>query len=79
DWLADWAGGQDRLRTSRGGERPLEGDSRWQPALWRALLADVGAQHLAESRAGVHPRFVARMGELDAAPPGLPRRITVFG
>lgn len=79
DWLADWAVGHDRLRTSRDGERVLEGDSRWQPALWRALLADVGEQHLAESRAGVHPRFVARMGELDAAPPGLPRRITVFG
>lgn len=79
DWLADWAAGQDRLRTSRGGERELDEASRWQPALWRALLADVGEQHLAESRAGVHPRFVARLRELDAAPPGLPRRITVFG
>ncbi|WP_044871327.1 exodeoxyribonuclease V subunit gamma [Pseudomonas sp. LFM046] len=79
DWLADWAEGHDRLRTSRGGERELDEASRWQPALWRALLADVGEEHLAESRAGVHPRFVARLRELDAPPPGLPRRVTVFG
>ncbi|MFC5697102.1 exodeoxyribonuclease V subunit gamma [Pseudomonas sp. GCM10022186] len=79
DWLADWAEGRDRLRTSRGGEQPLDDASRWQPALWRALLADVGHEHLAESRAGVHPRFIARLRELDAPPPGLPRRITVFG
>jgi exodeoxyribonuclease V gamma subunit len=79
DWLADWAAGHDRLRTSRGGERLLDEASRWQPALWRALLADVGAEHLADSRAGVHPRFVARLAQLDAPPPGLPRRITVFG
>ena len=79
DWLEDWANGQDRLRTSRGGERPLDQASLWQPALWRALLADVGPQHLAESRAGVHPRFVAHLAKLDRRPAGLPRRITVFG
>ncbi|GLZ88088.1 RecBCD enzyme subunit RecC [Metapseudomonas resinovorans] len=79
DWLADWAEGRDILRTSRGGERELDDASCWQPALWRALLADVGEEHLAESRAGVHLRFVARLRELDAPPPGLPRRITVFG
>ncbi|MDF3932192.1 exodeoxyribonuclease V subunit gamma [Pseudomonas citronellolis] len=79
DWLADWAEGQDRLRTSRGGERLLDDTSRWQPALWRALLSDVGHEHLAESRAGVHPRFVARLRELEERPPGLPRRLTVFG
>lgn len=79
DWLGDWAEGHDRLRTSRGGELELGDESRWQPALWRALLAEVGQEHLAQSRAGVHPRFVARLKELNAPPPGLPRRITVFG
>lgn len=79
DWLADWANGEDRLRTSRGGEQALGDDSRWQPALWRALLAEVGQEQLSQSRAGVHPRFVARMAELDSPPPGLPRRISVFG
>ncbi|WP_435607963.1 exodeoxyribonuclease V subunit gamma [Pseudomonas knackmussii] len=79
DWLAEWAEGRDILRTSRGGERELDGASRWQPALWRALLADVGEEHLAESRSGVHLRFVARLRELDSPPPGLPRRVTIFG
>ena len=79
DWLADWAEGHDRLRTSRGGEQELGDESSWQPALWRALLAEVGDEHLAQSRAGVHPRFVARLNELSSPPPGLPRRITVFG
>ncbi len=79
DWLADWAAGHDRLRTSRGGEQLLDDTSQWQPALWRALLSDVGQEHLAENRAGVHPRFVERLGELKERPPGLPRRLTVFG
>ena len=79
DWLADWAEGRDQLRTSRDGARPLDESVRWQPALWRALLADVGAEQLAGSRAGVHPRFVERLRELDARPAGLPRRVVVFG
>jgi exodeoxyribonuclease V gamma subunit len=79
DWLADWAEGRDQLRTSRQGARPLDEAARWQPALWRALLEDVGRQALAASRAGVHLRFVERLRTLEAAPPGLPRRVIVFG
>ena len=79
DWLADWAAGHDQLRTARGAVRALDESALWQPLLWRTLLADVGEEHLAQSRAGVHPRFVARMAELETAPKGLPRRVTVFG
>jgi len=79
DWLADWAAGHDRLHTSRGGARPLDEAVRWQPALWRALLEDVGSAQLAGSRAGVHPRFVERLRSAEAPPPGLPRRVMVFG
>ncbi|QLF94075.1 exodeoxyribonuclease V subunit gamma [Pseudomonas sp. ABC1] len=79
DWLADWAEGRDQLRTSRQGTRPLQANEHWQAELWRALLADVGPEHLAGSRAGVHPRFLERLAELETAPAGLPRRITVFG
>lgn len=79
DWLTDWAEGRDQLRTSRGGTKPLEGPSCWQPLLWRALLADVGEEQFAHSRAGIHPRFLARLRELDVAPAGLPRRVSVFG
>lgn len=62
DWLADWAAGHDRLRTSRGGEQLLGDTSQWQPALWRALLSDVGQEHLAENRAGVHPALSSAWG-----------------
>lgn len=79
DWLADWAAGLDQLRTSRNGAKPLDEAVRWQPALWRALLEDVGREQLGESRAGVHPRFVAHLRNVDERPRGLPRRVIVFG
>lgn len=79
DWLQDWAAGRDQLHTSRQGIRPLDADSRWQAALWRALLADVGSAELAASRAGVHPRFIAQLAALQERPAGLPRRVLVFG
>jgi exodeoxyribonuclease V gamma subunit len=85
DWLADWAAGRDQLSLLRGGARPLPDDQRWQAALWRALLADDGVADSGAlpGRAGVHQRFLAAMRELAdkraPAPPGLPRRVVVFG
>ncbi len=79
DWLAAWAEGRDIMIHGRRGEQPLDDAVRWQPALWRALLADVGEQELAGSRAGVHPRFVAQLRRCEQRPAGLPRRVVVFG
>ncbi|MFT3718460.1 exodeoxyribonuclease V subunit gamma [Pseudorhodoferax sp.] len=83
DWLEDWAQGRDVLRTLRQGERPLADEQRWQAQLWRALAEDAGAdarQGLAGSRAGVHQRFLDALARHDGPPPpGLPRRIVVFG
>ncbi|UAW98058.1 exodeoxyribonuclease V subunit gamma [Halopseudomonas nanhaiensis] len=79
DWLADWSAGRDQLRQARDGIRPLEAADLWQPALWRALLADVGEAHLSDSRAGIHPRFVAALGQASQRPDALPRRVVVFG
>ena len=79
DWLADWAAGRDQLRQARDGIRPLEAADLWQPALWRALLEDVGEAHLSDSRAGIHPRFVTALGQAAQRPEGLPRRVVVFG
>ncbi|WP_107851736.1 exodeoxyribonuclease V subunit gamma [Oceanimonas marisflavi] len=79
DWLAAWAAGRDVIIHGRRGEQPLEDVARWQPALWRALLHDVGEQELAGSRAGVHPRFVEHLRTCDGRPAGLPRRVVVFG
>lgn len=79
DWLGDWAEGRDQIRHARDGIKPLEQADCWQPALWRALLEDVGEARLADSRAGIHPRFIRRLAELDERPAGLPRRVIVFG
>ncbi|MCL7461675.1 exodeoxyribonuclease V subunit gamma [Pseudomonas sp. NW5] len=79
DWLADWSAGRDQLQDARGQVRPLDEALRWQPALWRALLADVGRDQAAESRAGVHPRFLEALRGAEQRPHGLPRRVIVFG
>jgi exodeoxyribonuclease V gamma subunit len=80
DWLADWLEGGHELRRPRHEPVELSSDQRWQPALWRALHADMDELARALSRPGVQERFTAA---LDAAEPGafpaLPRRITVFG
>ena len=50
-------------------------------AVGESVAADVGDQGIASSRAMVHRRFMDAAGQLDAnhRPPGLPRRVMVFG
>jgi exodeoxyribonuclease V gamma subunit len=79
DWLKDWAAGNHVLKTARGERKPLAPGNRWQAELWRALLEDVGEQGMAQSRAGVHQRFIERINSLEQPPPGLPSRVIVFG
>lgn len=79
DWLEDWAEGRHQLRNGRGEAKPLTPANAWQAELWRALLLDVGEQGMAQSRAGVHQRFIERINGLDEAPAGLPSRVIVFG
>lgn len=79
DWLEDWAEGRHQLRNGRGEAKALTPANCWQAELWRALLLDVGEQGMAQSRAGVHQRFIERINRLDSAPDGLPSRVIVFG
>jgi len=79
DWLADWAGGRDVLRDARGREAALAAEDAWQPALWRAVLADLPAAARERSRAAVHGAFLQATRELTTRPAALPRRIIVFG
>jgi len=67
------------LRNGRGESKPLDPANCWQAELWRALLLDVGEAGMAQSRAGVHQRFIERINSLEQAPPGLPSRVIVFG
>jgi exodeoxyribonuclease V gamma subunit len=87
DWLADWAAGRDVLRDDlRHPGEPLAVPEaqRWQPALWRAILADMresreGSPALEQlHRAAIHEAFLARMTS-GVPVPGLPPRIVVFG
>ena len=79
DWLEDWAAGRHQLRNGRGESKPLSLENIWQAELWRALLVDVGVEGMAQSRAGVHQRFLEIIRSLEQAPPGLPSRVIVFG
>lgn len=79
DWLNAWAAGENSISLARSGARALDEHERWQPALWRAVLDDVGSEHVSNSRAGVHPRALAALLDADQRPPGLPRRVIVFG
>ncbi|WP_445570930.1 exodeoxyribonuclease V subunit gamma [Pseudomonas sp. E102] len=79
DWLEDWAQGRHQTRSVRGETKPLAPANCWQAELWRALLLDVGEEGMAQSRAGVHQRYLERINHLEAAPEGLPARVIVFG
>jgi exodeoxyribonuclease V gamma subunit len=79
DWLEDWAAGRHQLRNVRGVAKALTPANCWQAELWRALLLDVGAEGMAQSRAGVHQRFMERITGMTQAPAGLPARVMVFG
>lgn len=83
DWLHHWQEGHDELPAR---ETALPDDQRWQPALWRALLADIAMPHgapsgpkMAAGRADVHDAFKRAVSARNKRPDGLPRRIIVFG
>lgn len=86
DWLIAWAQGRNVLIDSQQREQALPPAQHWQPLLWRALLADVGANDIGTNdpaadtgRAAVHQRFLDAVAHLSQRPAGLPRRISVFG
>lgn len=70
-WLAAWVAGDDQ---------PANGDTLWQPALWRVVMADVGAARW-NNRATLHQAFIDKAQQLTPAtrPEGVPPRIIVFG
>ncbi|WP_207160827.1 exodeoxyribonuclease V subunit gamma [Rhodoferax fermentans] len=85
DWLADWADGLDKLRGPLDKAQPLPPEHTWQALLWRDIRADVGPELMEASRASVHERFLAALtqwvssGNSGQRPPGVPRRLMVFG
>ncbi|HJV74726.1 MAG TPA: exodeoxyribonuclease V subunit gamma [Noviherbaspirillum sp.] len=79
DWLADWASGEDVLRTASGTALPLAPDQKWQALLWREIVRSVPEAERATGRADIHLRFVDALRDgADPVKP-LPRRVIVFG
>ncbi|MBE9608728.1 exodeoxyribonuclease V subunit gamma [Chitinilyticum piscinae] len=78
DWLSHWASGQDVLDDFTD---PVPDEQRWQPALWRAIRADLGRE-AGLSRADIHERYLAALRQ-DTLPgsilAALPPRVVVFG
>ena len=80
DWISDWAKGHDGLRNANGAMQAMPETQRWQAALWREVLADLGDDSRPfASRASVHAQFMTSVDTLTQRPPGVPRRIILFG
>ena len=79
DWLEAWAAGQDVLRNPGRPDVPVPAVQQWQPALWRAVLAELEPHE----RAATRPALLARvLGALQSGQPPvspLARRVVVFG
>lgn len=85
DWLQDWEGGLDRLKSAvvstSSPAQPVPPDQRWQPALWRAILQTLSAEDKDSARPELHQRFLRTLDRQPdtARMPGLPRRVVLFG
>jgi exodeoxyribonuclease V gamma subunit len=81
DWLRDWEDGTDALRTPFGVPVPVPAEQRWQPALWRAVVATLDEAARRATRPALHERFVrALVAPAGERPPaGVPRRVVIFG
>ncbi|MEO5733644.1 MAG: exodeoxyribonuclease V subunit gamma [Rubrivivax sp.] len=83
DWLDAWASGNDTLPSPlrhRIEIAPAVPDEqRWQPMLWRALLAGLTDRARATIRPQVHGDFIAALAGGGPPPGALPRRVVLFG
>ena len=79
DWLEDWTRGKDRIRNFNGNPEPLPSTHRWQARLWRLIQRDVPAVNRDTSRFHLHRRFLKAARTASSPPPGLFRRVIIFG
>ena len=79
DWLQAWSEGQDRVSLANGAHAPLPAEQRWQPSLWRAVLATLDAQQQQGIRPRLQQRMVAHLNAGTAPVSPVAPRVTVFG
>ncbi len=70
EWAAAWAAGRNE---------PKESSQRWQPALWRALLQDLGEEDAARHRAAQQGLLMEQLKSGAYPQDALPPRLSVFG
>ncbi len=78
-WLRLWAQGVDAVDDAHARRVGLAREQAWQPALWRALLADLGSAEQHAQRALTHERVLARLRQHGRGAAALPRRVILFG
>ncbi|PTA50380.1 exodeoxyribonuclease V subunit gamma [Shewanella morhuae] len=77
DWILAWEQNEHPESLTK----PLNEDQRWQPILWRALIA-FNRDELHQShyhRANLHSDLIAALNNLDTSLAKLPQRLFVFG
>ena len=79
DWLDAWAQGDDVLLNPGRPSVPLAGDQRWQPMLWRAIVATLTPQEMASIRPKVHQQVLQALSAGGATVSPVARRVVVFG
>jgi exodeoxyribonuclease V gamma subunit len=78
DWLEAWEAGNDRLIMADGKSADLPDEQRWQPVLWRAVIAMLDEQQRQSIRPRLHQRVLAKLST--SAPQGkIAQRVIVFG
>ncbi|SIT00107.1 exodeoxyribonuclease V subunit gamma [Neptunomonas antarctica] len=72
DWIAAWEQGDDQPADDQ--------EQRWQPVLWRAIVADTSARGLPHwHRANMYDTFISALSDKSSVLSGVPQRIFVFG
>lgn len=79
DWLEAWAEGRDSLRGAGGLESALADEHLWQPALWRAVMADLPPAERTVTRTGVGARVLEKLLAGESPVQAVPKRVVVFG
>ncbi|BBB29066.1 exodeoxyribonuclease V subunit gamma [Neptunomonas japonica] len=72
DWIAAWEQGDNQPASDE--------DQRWQPVLWRAIVADTEQRGLPHwHRANMYETFIGALSDKHVSLAGIPQRIFVFG
>ncbi len=79
DWLEDWAAERDVLATPGKPALPVPEEQRWQPRLWRCILAGLSDAERATTRPELHRQVIAALESTAPLARPIARRVVLFG